>query len=472
MSTLKKDLRKDLKKGVKILGGDYLLSVSPDKMCALLEPLKPDAVFPRDEALKQLREFLKTQGIISGLHSEPRFEGGRWVLAEGKPPMRGKDARLEWFVPIDPPDNSEAKKVDLRERNAIICVDEGERIAKLHPPTSGVPGKDIFGEEIPPQRGRELQLETNEWVDFDPETGVFRALKAGVLRVYPSRIEVHPEFWLDGNVDWDTGNVRFRGEKLTITGDVKRGFKLFAQGDVEIHGNIEDETEVVVNGDLLVEGLVHGEGARLLCQGNARLGAIEYARVEVKGDLVITDYALQAEIQVGRNFICTEGVGAVVGGRLTVEGGVLVRILGSRAHVATLIRAGYNHHLAQRIEELESKLLLLREEKEPYLKILKLGIKLLKEGELPRSRMEALARLKKKLALLLEEEKKLQKQLEKLRKTQEHLETKARIKATNRLFPGVTIEVGPGKFTVAEGLPGGVFFLKNGILRYLSLSEK
>ncbi len=341
----------------------------------------------------------------------------------------------------------------------------------MHPSTPGQPGKNIFGEEITPQPGRDLEIETNEWVDFDKKTGIFEAKKAGVLKVYPHRIEVHPEFWLDGDINWDTGNVRFRGDKLIVTGDVKRGFKLLAQGDVEIHGNIEDEAEVIVNGNLLVGGLLHGEKAQLICQGEARLGAIEYAQVEIKGNLVVTDYALQACLKVAENFICTEGIGAVIGGELTAGGGILTRILGSRAQVETNIKAGCNPYLLQKIEEIKGKLALLQEEKLPLIRVLEMGIKLLKEGRLSVEKVSSLNSLRKKLASLLKEEKALKKKLGKLEREKRHLESRAQIKATDYIFAGVIIEIGEEKFTVAENMEGGIFLIQKGVLRYFPLKE-
>ena len=464
-------LAEDFKRGFKVLGGDYLLLVSPDKMKAFLDPQRPDAPFPEGEPLRQLYEFLKTKGIVFGFCEEPRWENGCLILAEGRPPEKGKDAYLEWFVPVKSHEDLEAPKIDLRERNAILCVEEGQKIAKLHPPTPGKPGRNVFGEEIAPQPGRDLKMDTNEWVSFDPGTKLFTAKKAGVLKVYPQRIEVHPEFWLDGDVNWDTGNVRFRGEKLVITGDVKRGFKLHALGDVEIHGNIEDEAEVVVKGNLLVEGLLHGEKARLICQGNARLGGIEYTPVEIEGDLVVTDYVLQACVRVAGNFICTEGIGAVVGGELTVEGGVLTRILGSRAHVATIIRAGCNPCLLHRLDEIKGKLALLQEEKQPLLRVLETGINLLKEGRLSPEKIRSLKCLKRKLATLLKEERTLKEELERLTKEKKRLEKKVQVKATEHIFAGVVVEIGEEKFTVAQSLGGGIFLLRKGCLRYLPLSE-
>ncbi len=461
--------KEDFKTGFKVLGGNYLLRVSPDKMRAFLDPQRPNALFPEGEALRQLHEFLKTKGVVFGLYEEPRWENGYLVLAEGKPPERGRDAYLEWFVPVERKEDLEATRIDLRERNAILCVEEGQKIAKLHPPSPGKPGRNVFGEEIPASSGQELHIETNEWVDFDPETGLFVARKAGALKVYPHCIEIHPEFWLDGDVNWDTGNVRFRGEKLVVTGDVKRGFKVEVQGLLEVHGNIEDEAEVVVKGDLLVEGLLHGDRARVFCQGNARIGAIEYARAEIYGDLVITDYTLQARLEVAGNFICTEGVGAVVGGELIAEGGILARVLGSRAHVATYIRAGCNPLLLRRIEEIKAKLHLLTEAKIPLLKAFEKGVQLLKEKKLSRDQIKILEKLKERLSQMLKEEKQFKKQLGRLIREKRRLEQRVKIKITGHIFAGTVIEIGEQKYTVAEDLSGGIFLVQHGQLRYFPL---
>ncbi len=461
----------DLCKGIKVLGGKYILKVTPDKLCAYLVP-NEKAAFPDKEAFTQLKEFLKTKGITFGLLNEPVWDEGILIVAKGKEPIPGENSYLEWFVKYKPEEIKDQIRVDLRERGLIRCVRQGQKIAKLHPPTPGVAGKNIFGEEIPPRPGEPLKIETNEWVAFKPEENVFYARKAGVLQVYGNRIEIQPEFYLNGDVNWDTGNIRFFGEKLTVSGDVKRGFKLEAEGQVEILGNVEDEAKIEVNGELLIEGLIHGERAIVWCGGNARLGAIEYAKVKVEKDLVITDYALQAELEVGGDVVCTEGVGAIIGGEARIKGNLFARILGSRAHVPTLVKVGCDEKILNQLELLKEKLVLLESNKKPLSKTLRVGLKMLQEGKLSPEKIKAYQSLKNKFEKLLALEKELLAQKKNLLKSLEALSRNKVVKVSEHVFAGVKIQIGAKTFTVAQDLPGGIFHLLRRQIRYLPLSQK
>ncbi len=436
------------------------MRVTDDHLCAYLVPTDEKVGPPDAEAMAQLKEFLKTKGIVFGLLEDPVWEEERLVLARGKPPENGKDAFLEWFVKYTPEEAGDKPRVDLRERGLIRCVKEGQKIAKLHPPTPGIPGRDIFGQEIPPRPGQELTVKTNEWVAFNPEDHVFYARKAGVLKVLPNQIAIEPEFFLNGDLNWDTGNIRFYGDKLSLSGDVKRGFRLEAEAStVEILGNVEDETRIFVKGNLLIGGLLHGETSQLYCTGDARIGAIEYAKVKVDQNLVVTDYVLQANLKVGKDLICTEGIGAIVGGEVEAGGSILVQMLGSRANVPTLVKAGFLRDLIQRIEEIKAKLTLLEEQKIPLIRSLRAALPLIKAGQLPEEKIKVYEKIKEKLAQLLAQENALLKEEEELLDRYAQIIKNKIVKVKKTVFAGVKIQIGLKTFTVAQDLPGGVFHI-------------
>ncbi len=342
----------------------------------------------------------------------------------------------------------------------------GSGTCKASPPTPGVPGQDVFGGTVPASPGKEFQVKTNDFVSFDPKEGLFRAKKAGVFEATPSELKIHPRYRLEGDLGWETGNIRFFGEKLIIGGNVKRGFKLYAEGDIEIEGNVEDEAEVEVKGNLVIKGLVFGEAARVVVEGEAEIGAVEYATVKVGKNLVVKDYLLQARVQVAGNIICTEGIGAIVGGEVEAEGSIFLQTAGSRAQVSTWLKAGYPTRLFKRLEELKMKLLLLEEEKRPLVKVLKSSLNRLKEDPSP-EKVKACEKLGEKLKNILSEEEKLRKEKKALLARIKEMTHQKVVKVLKRAFVGVKIQIGLRTFTVAEELPAGTFCLPKEQIRFI-----
>ncbi|NPB08797.1 MAG: DUF342 domain-containing protein [Thermodesulfobacteria bacterium] len=447
-----------LKRGLPVLQGRFKLVVSPDGLKVYLVPQLPGEELSPDD-LRQLKEILKEEGIVYGILDPPQEDGTSWLLARGKPPSPGRDGRVEFFVDLEHGPRKKGKRLDYREMNYLVCVSPGEVIARKIPPTPGKTGRDVFGQRIPAPKGRDTPLKLGQNVVFEEKTGRILAETAGVVRFEDGRLEVLPEFTLEGDVNWDVGNIHFKGRKLTITGQVKRGFKLRIEGDLEIQGSVEDEVEIEVVGDLVIQGLIHGRNLRIKGHKRASLGEVEYARLEIAEDLEVNEYLLQARATVGGNLMVTQGVGAIIGGEYFVRGNVTARVLGSGGQVKTLVRAGYDADKMQKLEEVAEKLVLVRQEKRPLVLSLKKGLELLRAGRLPPHKLRILEGTKERVRTLLEEEKRLVKEREEILSALRELE-RCRITALNRVFIGVTVGISRHTFTVTKPLGAGTFLLK------------
>ena len=447
-----------LKKGIPVLDGRFKLVVSPDGLKAYLVPQLPGERPTKDD-LQILSAILKEEGITYGLLKIPELEGTSWLLARGEPAKPGEDARLKFLVDLRSGPRQNGGRLNYREMNTLVCVSEGEIIAQKIPPTPGVPGRNVFGEEIPAPSGRDIPLKLGKNVLFDRNSGLVLAETAGVVRFEKNRFEVWPDFVIQGDVNWDVGNINFKGRKLTITGHVRRGFKLRVEGDLEIQGSVEDEVEIEVVGNLTIKGLAHGKNLKIKCWRKASLNEVEYARLEISQNLEINEYLLQARASVGGDLLATKGVGALVGGQYLVRGQVVARILGSGGQAKTLVHAGYDASKMAKLEEVEEKLFLLQREKRPLVLSLRKGLELLRAGKLPPHKLLVLEKAKERLQNFLLEERKLKGERERLLSEIENLEEQQVI-VLSRVFPGVTIGIGRQTFTVTRTLERGAFFLK------------
>ena len=446
--------------------GDYVLRVSKDELEAYLEGTN----LPSDEEWARLRKELSRLGL-SGILEKPELKNDRIVVARGNPPLPGEDGRLEFLIDLSHgPKKLDKHHVDLREMNLVVSVKAGTPVIRRIPPKPGQPGFNVWGEVLPPPPVKEVSFNYGEGLRPDETNELLIAEKDGCLVEKRGKLTLRPTYTLEGDVDWNSGNIRFYGEKLTITGGVRRGFKVLAEGKVEIGGGVEDEVEIKVAGDLTVKGFVHGENTLVEVSGKAVLKAVEYATVKVKKDLIVKDYILQARVKVGKSLSVVEGRGLLAAGEVEVGEGVTVRVAGNDSSVATHIEVGRPPEIIEEIEELKARLLLLDETTEKLRKALTLGRKLNKEGKLTPEKVKILQKVQnlfhQKMRELMDLQDKLKQKEEEFSSYQKHT-----LRVIEKVFPGVTVFIGRYKYEVKTEMVGPIeFYLEDRKIRTRALS--
>ncbi|MEE4240848.1 MAG: FapA family protein [Desulfopila sp.] len=220
----------------------------------------------------EIEAMLKSSGVSFGIRKKNIEEAVIAVLRENKPvrdqtvargrlPVNGENGRLRLAIATESQPGKELKdgKMDFRERNLFIGVDKEQLLATLLPATTGLPGVNIFGQEIPQVPGKELIFKPGPDVLYDDSTGEIRAAFAGVLSVVnDTDVKITAKHVINGDIDYNTGNIDSR-DAVHISGSVKPGFTVRGGGDVFIGGNVEaaaiiGQANVVLRGGLLQKG--------------------------------------------------------------------------------------------------------------------------------------------------------------------------------------------------------------------------
>ncbi|OAQ21610.1 DUF342 domain-containing protein [Thermosulfurimonas dismutans] len=446
--------------------GDYLLRASNDELEAYLE----GASIPSAEEWAKIREELSNLGL-SGILEKPEVKNGKIVVARGKPPTPGEDGRLELLVDLSHgPREVDKNRIDFREMNLVVSVKAGTPIIRHIPPKPGQPGCNIWGEVIPPPPVKDVSFNYGEGLRPDEKNEILIAERDGCLIEKQGKLNLVPTYTLEGDVDWKSGNIRFYGEKLVVTGGVKRGFKVLAEGDVEIGGGVEDGTEIKVDGDLSVGGLIHGENTFVEISGKAIIKAIEYATVKVKGSLTVKDYILQARVKVGKNLSVIEGRGLLAAGEVEVGEGAVIKVVGNESFMPTYIKVGHPSEIFEEIEKLKAELLLLDETTEKLRKAMLLGLKLKKEGKLTPEKFRILQKIQAVFREKMFEQADLQ---EKIKQKEEELLSYQNytLQVLEKVYPGVRVFIGRNKYEVKSEISGpGEFYLEDQKIKFRLLS--
>ena len=216
------------------------------EMSASLKPVmekkeKIEPAFTIMDAEAELNKYKVTEGIdfVALKGAMEKAEGIPVEIARGKPKSEGKNGYIEYLINTKVETiryEDEASRADFRERYRFPSVKKGDIIAIVHPPVNGVPGKTVSGDIIPPKAVRPAKYRLREGVYLSENEPQIISSRDGRLVVQGSSIKVVNLLVHHGDVDLESGNIRFAGD-VTIYGNVLEGMIVDALGDLQVEGN-------------------------------------------------------------------------------------------------------------------------------------------------------------------------------------------------------------------------------------------
>jgi len=454
-----------------------LFKVSEDDMYVYVDANPQDRIIQKmlEKDWNNIKEGLEKEGFF-GILEVPEFTKDKIIVAKGNPPVPPVPERLkivEKFLPLiegreckeellDPSKIEDKELEDLKDIcKRIICAEEKEIIAYWIPAQEGIPGKNIWGEIIkPPSLPKEKTFFLGKNVILDKEKKIVFAKVSGVVQIEknPLSIEVYPEYTIDSDVDFRVGNIYFIGKKLTITGDVKYGFKIISDGDLVLQGTTENRVYIEVKGNFISEGIIRGEHTQVIVFGNAKLKGVEHATLKIYGNLEIENTLLFSEVVVSGEFLCTGRIGIVYGGVIKVEGNGKVNILGNEAQTPTEFFVGYNPKIINKYIELTQKEFLIKESLKKLSYVISIGEKLEKEGKLTPKKKQILLKIKEKYKNHMEEFNKIKKTFKTLIDSVSKIRTKSLI-VLKKVYPGVRIGIADVVYNIVKEKTGPIKFV-------------
>jgi len=428
-------------------------------------------------SLEEVERALAEHGVVCGiLYDEIRMaveEGGasKLLIASGIAPVPGEDSRFISLIPemaTQAPQLSDDDTADYRNLGDIVSVSLGDPLMRRSHPTTGVPGMNLFGRELPTTDGVDIPF-------ADHLTGIACDLKdcdlmiaaiSGYPVIVPHGVMVEPVLKLK-RVDLSTGNLRFKGS-LEISGDVCEGMEVTATEGITVAGIVE-AAKVTAGGDIVVQGGVIGHGkpaqgkaanqqemARIEAGGAVSVQFAENAVITAGGDIFVKELAMQSELTSGSSIqIGEKGArkGHVIGGFCRAATLVHAVVIGSHAGVATMVEVGVDPSLNRKLEAVKDALA----EKGRLIEELTKTLAYVKEN--PGSMEPALLALKERIydkyqgeiAELTGEKKRLQKRME--------INAQARVEVERDAFLGAQIRIGASTLQIEEDLVSPTFTL-------------
>ena len=428
------------------LDAEVLVEVSSDGLRATIQVFPPaGSGHPVDAGM--IHSALEAKGVTFGIDEtavqrvvDEQIHYESIVVAEGDPPVMGEDARLVNHYEKDKAvglQEDSRGKVDFREMNQIINVNQGDLVLEKIPAVEGKPGTTVNNKRIAQKRGKDLRLRIGKNVRVEENGSKFFAEKDGQVTFRNFMLSIEDVFAVE-EVGAAVGNIRFKGT-VQVTGAVKDNYEIHATESVHITGTA-GAARIIAGGNVVIGG--GAVGTTIAAGGAVQCKFAEEATITAKGDVLVEEYTKHSRI---RSFSAVEvhsgqqEHGSIIGGYTGAQKKIQANNIGSEAEVSTEVRVGVDPEAVDKLMDVRKSVAESIEKFSGFVKNLQL---LQKEKEVTPNLPEKKAVLLKRTLQAARSVRdqmgdKIPELISRSRSTV--VDEKGRINVLNRTYPNVTI---------------------------------
>ncbi len=408
---------------------------------------------------KQIEESLRAIDA-----SRPKVT--RLEVAKGKEAVNGYE---EYFIPLISIDKKAGRmlhdgRIDFREVGSIVEVVKEQEILRRIPPEKPVDGFNIYGEQITAvMEKKDGYLKGDNIVRSLHDENIFLSSIDGCLNVENKKISVLPYAIIKGNVDYESGNIDFRGSIL-VKGSVLSGFTVKAGGNVIVEKSVDDAF-VETGGDLTIKMGVVGKGStKIVCGGKLKTTYILNSSVEAMGEIEVEDSIINSRVFSNDRIVVTASHGKIMGGEVTARYEVVANVIGNPQESGTTITVGKSLVVEREMAEIRKQMNIIRENVDETIRKIRtsFGEDLFKN---PKEFVSHLPAVKKKNCLILLKElsdsnKSLKELSGKYKETEEKnkLERQPSVVVTETVYGGTIINISKRRRLIEQKLANVKFF--------------
>lgn len=455
----------------------YLLEISPDGMRATVRFIPPSEGGDRLNLDDFLQE-LNSKKIVYGLEKEALLEhfGSKGLyctdimVARGKMPVQGRDARIEYCFNTDMhkrPARKDDGKVDYFNLSTINFCRKGEALARIIPEVPGEKGFDIYGKDIKPKDVKRETLKFGKNIELSEDKLSITSLVDGHVALANGKVVVANVYQVK-DVGVSTGNIDFEGS-IQISGNVAANFEVKAGGNVIINGIVE-AARIIAGGNIIIAKGMNGMGGKgyLRAGGDVIVKFLESVRV-VTGGYVETDALLHCNVSAGSDVKVDGRRGMIVGGYVQAANSVIAKTIGGSMGALTTIEVGVNPLVKSQYDRIVKEI----EENTKTTKAAQVVLDNFKEKQKKGFQYnERQLKYLRSVEILVKEKGTELNQLNmRLEKIKERMETQkhAEVVVSGQIFPNTTIIVGDASKTLHNDFHYCKFVKEEGEVRMVPL---
>ncbi|MCR8630786.1 DUF342 domain-containing protein [Paenibacillus radicis (ex Xue et al. 2023)] len=427
------------------------ISLSDDKLNAFLQFKNYEDSLTFN--MEQLEEVLKSYQIIHGINRSKLNDIIRnpkeifltkTLIATGTPPKNGQDGYISYQFDLGndskKPTELEDGKVDFKEVTTIHNVRKGQLIAQRILATKGIPGRAVTGEALPAKDGKEARLKPGKNVVMDAEQiAMYSAIDGMITQTEREKINVFPIFEVNGDVDYNIGNIDFVGS-VVIRGSVLTGFKIKAAGDIRITGSVEG-ADLDADGSIEISAGILGHNKGTIRAGKRIKSSFIQDATIIAHEVLVSQSIMHSTIRASKEVICKGTKGLIVGG--TIQAGELVaaRTIGNSMSTATVIEVGVLPDLRNELVQLRTQLRNVNENVDKTDKALVLLDQLAATGQMGPDKVAMRIKLNHTKRQLTEEQSTIKDRVFEIEKSLEDSD-QAKVEVVSTIYSGAKVVIG------------------------------
>ncbi|NHN28356.1 DUF342 domain-containing protein [Paenibacillus agricola] len=456
------------------------IDISDDKLEAYLQFKNVDKNLIFN--IEQLDELLKSAKIIQGVDrsklseivmAPALFFQSKILIAKGIQPVPGVDGHIKLFYDLNKdakrPVEQEDGKVDFKEVSSINNVRKGQLIAELISATPGTPGMTVTGDAIIAKDGKEPRFKVGKNVVLDPkQTAMYAAIDGMVSKTERDKINVFPVYEVNGDVDYNIGNIDFVGT-VVIRGSVLSGFKVKASGDIRITGSIEG-ADIEADGSIEISAGILGHNKGVIKAGkHVKSSFIQDATVYAE-EVIVSLSIMHSNVHATHSVICKGSKGLIVGGIIQAGEFVQARTVGNSMSTVTVIEVGVVPEMRNELVLLRSQLRSVNENIEKSGKALTLLDHLAALGQLTPEKVSMRVKLNHTKKQFIEEQGLFKERVLEIERSLEDSE-KANVEVAATIYSGAKIVIGRYTKFVKDPISRVKFQLTDGDIAMIPLTR-
>lgn len=446
------------------------IEINQDKTAARLI-LSPDPEAVRSITADEIIAALKKNGVTTGISKKKLFAIRDHFNDNPQKPIavivaRGteKQATIQHLYKfhfntgksIGRRFNSD--QIDYKNKGIIKFFNPGDVILEIVIGREGSSGRLVDGTLLPSDPLKPLlryQAGPGVEIDESPSSIIYKAIDSGHPLIEGDKILISPDFYLEGDVDFESGHIEFAGP-VEITGNLLAEFRIISNADVIVGKTVSGS--IRTKGNLLVkEGIIGDENEKIAVGGDLNCEFISgVPRLQTGGAVIVTKHIINSRIITAKTLTCGENITGDC--RINAFLGVTCGELGSDQGSRSTIEIGSNQDLKERIKKIDEVLAPLVQESIELVD--KLGLQTLMSGDLGKISPDKLPEAEQNLKRYRE----IEEQVERLKGKKKELDEKisaglrSRLIVKKRVFPGTNIKIGLETFTVDRETSGPIEF--------------
>ena len=320
-----------------------------------------------DELIVSIGEWLRDLGIKkppdpnqlkeqlgSAAKNDPHLVD--FVLIKGEPRIAHQNGKVEWdgglFKTSFVKDPSTGK-IDCREKEAHDSVVKDTLLGHQIPAVEGKDGLNVFGDKLFAEKPITKFPTAGDNVRLDTNKSAYYAQINGRVILFNNVLFVNEKYVVEEDVDITIGNITHTGSVI-VNRDVLSGAKIEADGNIEVHGTIEN-AEIRTKANLIAHGGIRqAEGQKIVAEGGIHAKSIDGGDFQAKNDIVIEKEIINCHIRTLGAVIIPRG--NIVGGEIIALKGIYAGYTGRQTYVPTMLVAGEDFSVRYKIALRKTKI--------------------------------------------------------------------------------------------------------------------